>query len=323
MPHANMANWRSLITGEPVYPNYRAPRSVAELVDRRAKGSQIFEKLNVDLPDLAAAHERVVMRPQPDSTPVAEIYVPHGTGPFPVLLHIHGGGWFAGSAAGERKFCMTIATAGFVVVNIDYALAPENPFPRGLEDCVYAARWIVRNIERYSGDPKRLAIGGCSAGGNLTMCTVLALHGSDTGLDGGDLVGVPVKFSAAIPQWGVLDVHRWIAEPHYYAGTSEIYIQSYLGPNFTGRIREPLVSPIENPHLAKMCPTYLCCGAEDAFLSHTLAMADALALRDVPVTVSVVEGADHEFLKIPHKVPGGPDEIARITKWMHAHLDRT
>ena len=73
----------------------RAPRSIAELVDRRAKGSRIFEKLNVDLPDVAASHERVVMRPQPNSTPVAEIYVPHGTGPFPVLLHVHGGGWFA------------------------------------------------------------------------------------------------------------------------------------------------------------------------------------------------------------------------------------
>ncbi len=320
MPHASMANWRAQITGDPVDLNYKPPRSVAELVERRAKGSHIFEKLNVNLPEIGKVHSNVVMRKAAGSTPVAEIYVPKGTGPFPVLLHIHGGGWFAGSAAGERKFAMTVAAAGFVVVNIDYALAPENPFPRGLEDCVYAARWIVKNIAQYQGDPTRLAIGGCSAGGNLTMCTVLALHGSDEGLDGGDLTGVKVKFSGAIPQWGVLDVHRWIAEPHYYAGTSEIYIQSYLGPNFTGRIREPLVSPIENPHLAKMCPTYLCCGAEDAFLSHTLAMANALSLRDVPITVSVVEGADHEFLKIPDKVAGGRDEINRITAWMHKHL---
>src|SRR5262249_29813713 len=128
MPHANMGNWRSKITGEPVDANYQAPRSVAELVSRRAKGSQIFEKLNVDLPELGEVHHGVLMRGQPNSTPVAEIYVPKGTGPFPVLLHIHGGGWFAGSAAGERKFGMTIATAGFVVVNIDYALAPEHPF---------------------------------------------------------------------------------------------------------------------------------------------------------------------------------------------------
>jgi acetyl esterase/lipase len=320
MPHANMGNWRSKITGEPIDANYQAPRSVADLVSRRAKGSQIFEKLNVDLPELGDVHHGVVMRGQANSTPVAEIYVPKGAGPFPVLLHIHGGGWFAGSAAGERKFAMTVAAAGFVVVNIDYALAPEHPFPRGLEDCVYAARWIVSNIARYKGDPSRLAIGGCSAGGNLTMCTVLALHGSDVGLDGGDLAHIKVKFSGAIPQWGVLDVHRWIAEPHYYAGTSEIYIQSYLGPNFTGRIRDALVSPIENPHLDKMCPTYLCCGAEDAFLSHTLAMANALTLRDVPTTVSVVEGADHEFLKIPDKVPDGRDEIKRITTWMHRHL---
>jgi acetyl esterase len=95
-----------------------------------------------------------------------------------------------------------------LVVNLDYALAPEHPFPQGLEDCVYAARWIVRHIEQFGGDPSRLAIGGGSAGGNLSACTVLALHGSDAGLDGGDLADVQVRFRAAVLQFGVLDVHR-------------------------------------------------------------------------------------------------------------------
>ena len=223
MPHSSSVHWRSQIAGKPV--SYSRPDSVANLTARRRYGQIMFEELNIDLPEVGEHHEHVVMRPQGAgrATPTAQIYVPKGEGPFPVLLHIHGGGWFTGNALGERKLGMQFCTEGFVVVNIDYALAPENPFPAGLEDCVYAARWIVRNIHRYRGDPARIAVGGGSAGGNLTMCTALALHGGDDGLlDGGDLAGVPVRLRGAVPQFGVLDVPRWIFEPHYYAGVSEI-----------------------------------------------------------------------------------------------------
>jgi acetyl esterase len=318
MPHANMGNWRSKIAGKTV--EYVRPTSIQELVSRRAAGAKLFEDLNVDLPEVGAVHDNVVMRPDGSASPSGEIYVPKGTPPFPVLLHIHGGGWFTGSARGERKLAMQFAAAGFVVVNLNYALAPEHPFPRGLQDCIYAARWIVRNIARYGGDPHRLTIGGGSAGGNLSACTALALHGSEEGIDGGDLAGVPVRFAGAVLQFGVLDVPRWIYEPHYYAGVAELFVMSYLGTNFTDRIRHPLVSPIHNPHLAKMPPTYLSCGDEDAFLSHSLAMTNALALVDVPTTLSVVEGADHEFLKIPERVLEAGPERERIVRWMHRRV---
>lgn len=312
MPHANMAHWRSLISGEKM--EYVPMRSVEELRERRGRGAGLFEQLNVHLPEVGEMHESVVMRSS--GYPKAEIYVPKGEGPFPVLLHIHGGGWFTGSALGERKLGMQYAADGFVVVNLDYRLAPEHPFPQGLEDCVYAARWIVENIERYKGDPSKLIIGGGSAGGNLSACTALALHGSDEGLDGGDLPHVKVRFSGAVLQFGVLDVPRWIFEPHYYAGISEIFVQSYLGTNFTDKMRHPLVSPIHSPHLDKLPPVYLSCGDQDAFLSHSLAMANALTLVDVSTTLSVVEDADHEFLKIPEKVGEAGPERDRIVAWM-------
>lgn len=318
MPHKDMSHWQSIYRAQPV--EHTPARSVAELVERGVRGRQDpMEHLLVDLPEVGAFHERVVLRAEGD-TPTAEVYAPAGDGPFPVFLHIHGGGWFTGSARQERRFCMRIAAAGFVVVNIDYALAPEHPFPRGLEDCVYAARWIVRNIERFGGDPTRLSVGGGSAGGNLSALTALALHGCDDGLSGGDLAGVAVRFSAVVLLFGVLDVHHWIAEPHYYAGDSEIMVQAYLGPNFTGRLRDPLVSPIENPHLAALPPTYISCGAEDAFLSHSLRMTEKLALADVPVSLSVVEGADHEFHKVPEAVPGAAEENARIIDWLRRHV---
>ncbi len=113
---------------------------------------------------------------------------------------------------------MQICAAGFVVVSLNYRFAPESiPFPVGRQDCIYAARWIVRSIATYGGDPDHPAVGGGSAGGNLSACTALALHGSEEGIDGGDLAGVSMRFRGAVLHFGVLDVPRWIAEPHYYA----------------------------------------------------------------------------------------------------------
>jgi len=322
MPHKSSVNWRSQIAGHAV--EYKRPGAVSELPGRRRNGQKPFEDLNVDLPEIGQHHPLVVMRPEGASrgTPTAEIYVPPGEGPFPVLLHIHGGGWFTGNALGERKLGMQFCTQGFVVVNIDYALAPESPFPTGLEDCVYAARWIVKNIAGYKGDPSRIAIGGGSAGGNLTLCTALALHGGDDDglLDGADLAGVAVRFAGAVPQFAVLDLPRWIMEPHYYAGVAEMYIMSYLGANFSDRMRQPLVSPVFSPKLDSLCPVYLSCGDEDALLSHSLAMTEKLTLAGVPTTLSVVEGCDHEFLKLWHLLPNAEPEFKRICAWLHAKM---
>jgi len=98
----------------------------------------------------------------------ADVLVPPGTPPFPVLIYLHGGGWSIGSPASHHKLaCQLCAGAGVLVVNVDYRLAPEHPFPAPLDDCVAAARWTRANIGRFGGDATRLAVGGDSAGGNL------------------------------------------------------------------------------------------------------------------------------------------------------------
>lgn len=319
MPPKTTEHWRSVISGKP--PGVPVPFcSVQDLPSRRTPGGGLYAHLNVDLPVIGHSHERVAMRPHGRGTPTADIHVPAGPGPFPVLIHLHGGAWFTGSAEGERKLAMRYAAAGFVVVCVDYALAPEEPFPHGLEDCIYAARWVKRHIAAYHGDPSRIAIGGGSAGGNLAACTVLALHASMEGLDGGDLAEVPVRFSAAVLQFAVLDLPAWLTDPGYWAGEPEIFIGGYLGPNFSARLRHPLASPVHHPQLSKMPPTYLCCGDQDALLPHSLRMANELAKADVPVTVSVVAGADHEFLKVPDTVRGSGPEHARICSWLHERM---
>jgi acetyl esterase len=312
--------WRSQVMGRPVPMAY--PKSPAELPGIRERGRGRYDFLLQDLPEIGAIHEGVRMRPDGAArgTPTAEVYVPRGQGPFPVLVQLHGGAWFTGDARDDRKFGVHLAAAGILVVNVNYALAPEEPFPCALEDVVYASRWVARHVGRWGGDPARLGIGGGSAGGNLAAAAALALHGRPGQVDGADLEGQAVRFRALLLQYGLLDLPRWLVEPGYSAGGTEVPIAAYLGPHFTARLQHPLVSPVFSDELRVLPATYLTCGALDVMLSHTFGMASRLVAAGVPTVVSVLEGTDHEFLKIPEKVPGGLEEVQRIVAWLHRHL---
>jgi acetyl esterase len=98
-----------------------------------------------------------------------KLYWPEGEGPHPVLIWIHGGGWVLGSATGydvlARDLC---AGAGCLVVNVDYRLAPEHPFPAAVDDVTTVAKWVAAEIDSLGGDPTRVAVAGDSAGANLS-----------------------------------------------------------------------------------------------------------------------------------------------------------
>ena len=317
MPHPDNNNWLSLLVGRPV--ELPIPKSVDEIADRRARLD--FSGLNVDLPEMAEAHERVVLRERDGVPLTAEIYVPKGEGPFPVLLYIHGGGWCVGSPEGVRRPTMRIADEGYVVINLDYGLAPEHPFPWALEDTVYAARWAVAEAERYSGDAGRLIIGGDSAGANLTAAAIVFLNGSGEEIDEADLAGVPVTFKAALLFFGVFDFPLALQEPGSNAGSVEVrWNQAYLGPHFLRLHRSPLVSPVYAPNLDRFPPTYLSCGDEDSLLGHSLVMTKALTQANVPTTLSVVEGVDHAFSYVEHLLPEAvTPEFERIFAWLKKH----
>ncbi|WP_197979658.1 alpha/beta hydrolase [Pseudomonas sp. CFBP 13602] len=107
----------------------------------------------------------------------ATVYTPEGTGPFPVVLYFHGGGWvfadrkvYDGGARGISK------QANAVVVSVDYRRAPENKFPAAHDDALAAYRWLSKNAASVNGDAKRLALAGESAGGNLAVATAVAAH---------------------------------------------------------------------------------------------------------------------------------------------------
>jgi len=113
------------------------------------------------------------------SIPV-RVYTPSGSGPFPVLVYFHGGGWVLCDIETHDPVCRSLANAAeCIVVSVDYRLAPENKFPAAVDDCYAAAQWVMNNASLINGDPDRVAVGGDSAGGNLAA--VVALMARDLG----------------------------------------------------------------------------------------------------------------------------------------------
>jgi len=103
------------------------------------------------------------------------VYTPDGAGPFPVIVYYHGGGWVIGTKdvydGGARGLALA---ANAVVISSDYRLAPEHKFPAAHDDALAAYRWALANAASIKGDPKRVALAGESAGGNLAVATAIA-----------------------------------------------------------------------------------------------------------------------------------------------------
>lgn len=305
----------SILAGHPVHAPVRT--KVEDFIAGR--GSLDLSHLNANLPEMDTVHENVEFRVRGDAKLTGEVYVPLGAGQLPLFLYLHGGGWSGGCARDERKIAMRIASAGFIVLNLDYRLAPEHPFPSALEDCIFAAQWLVNNAQDYGGRRGPIGIGGHSAGANLSASTVAALSPG-----GEELLArlerredeQSVSFYGAVLFAGIYSFPLMLQEPGANAGVVELWHQSYLGPNYLRENRNPLVSPAFAPNLKSFPPTYVCCGSEDACLSQSLCFTKALAEADVSVTASVVAGVDHGLPFLDHVYESVEHELASVTAWL-------
>jgi len=314
--------WLQKIVGPPP-PGAAPPPPITsiEMIPQRREALH-FDALVRNLPEVGRIHEDVLLRERDGQRLTAEIYAPAGEGPYPTMLYMHGGAWCVWSPRDVRRTAMRIAASGLVVVNLDYGLAPERPFPWAVEDAIYGSRWAARNAAAYGGTNDVISIGGDSAGANLAVAAITFLDGrlgSTRDLDEGDLRGVPVRFSAALLHCGAFDLRALVDDERQTTpGTTEVMTyNAYLGSHWLANLLDPLASPYYAPNLSCLPPTYLNVGTDDPILAQTLLMTEKLAQAGVSVTTSVVPGLDHDFFLIDGH-PAVEQEWRRTLAWIDA-----
>ena len=213
-----------------------------------------------------------------------------------VMLHIHGGGWFVGSADMSDRLNEAMSDAlDVAVVSVEYRLAPESPWPAAPDDCEAAAVWLLENAARELGSDA-LLIGGESAGAHLAAATLLRLRDRHGFTD----------VRAANLVYGVYDL---VGTPSRGGDT---FISDLFVPEGVDR-RDPDVSPLY-ADLADLAPAIFTVGSVDSLLDDTLFMHARYAAAGNATALEVFPGAPHGFDSFP--VP----EAATARGRMHAFL---
>jgi acetyl esterase len=239
---------------------------------------------NLNPPAVAAVHERVLIREVAGWRVTADVYVPFGEPPFPVLVYFHGGAWTMGAPRTHRRLAAELASLGLLVANIDYRRAPKHRFPAAVEDAAHASAWVSERCELFGGDPSRILVGGDSAGANLAASVSAS--------------GAPVKLEAAILLYGIYDFYRALPALAYLVGGADARSQLYVPPEQFEALRDdPRLCP--EHQCAEFPPTFLAVGEHDPLLPESLGLAAKLERHGVPHTLHVAAGAPHGFLQIP------------------------
>ena len=239
--------------------------------------------------------------PGPAGPIPVRVYRP-GSAPAPVLVYLHGGGWVLGSVVTAHGVCATLArSSGCAVVSVDYRLAPEHRFPAAVEDAWAATAWIAEHAEEIGGRPGALAVGGDSAGGNLSA--VLALRARDAGL--------PLALQLLV--YPVLDAdldtssYREFADGYWLTRYAmEWFWEQYLpeGDRF-----QPEASPLRAPDHAGVAPACVITAEYDVLRDEGEAYARRLAGAGVPVTLSRYDGQIHGFFRLPGVIDRARDAL--------------
>lgn len=275
-------------------PAGRGPSSWAELVKARATAAVPTAGVRA-VAALAEAGGR--------SVPV-RMHTPVDRSAAGVLLDIHGGGFYLGSAAdNDHRNRDLVDELGIAVVSVDYRLAPEHPWPAAPDDCETAALWLTEHAESRFG-ATRIAVGGFSAGATLAVTTLVRLR--DLGIR---------SFAAVVLQFGTYDLSTQTPAGRLIAG--EYFIEAYAGtaPDRT----HPDISPIY-ADLTGLPPALLVVGEADILLEDNQAMAARLSAAGVEVDLRVYPEAPHGFTG--HRTPMARAARDDIRTWLADQLTR-
>ncbi len=262
----------------------------------------------------ALARVEDLLIPSPGGDVPVRLYASGHDGVRPALIYFHGGGFVFGNLDTHDAVCRALAKeSGAVVISVDYRLSPEHKFPAALEDSHAVTRWAAANAERLGIDPRCIAVGGDSAGGNLA--TVIAMRCRDAG--GPALAGQLLIYP-------VTDLSSFETASHHELG--EGYFLTRAGMEwFTGhylasadQARLPEVSPLLAPNLSGLPPALVITAEFDPLRDEGEAYARRLQQAGVQVSVSRYPGMIHGFISMRGVLAGGRQGIQEAASFIRS-----
>jgi len=220
------------------------------------------------------------------------IYLPEGSGPFPVLLYFHGGAWALGNLDMEEDTCLALAReTPCIAVSVDYRLAPEHPFPAALEDCYAVLQWAAGKGSTLGGDGGRIAVSGESAGGNLAAAVALMSR---------DLGGPVIRFQALFcPVTNIADFtteSQRVFSEGFFIGRKEMEAARSLYVPDESDWTNPYASPLLAGDLSSLPPALIVTAGCDPLRDEGEAYAARLQAAGVRARCVRYEDMIHAFL---------------------------
>jgi acetyl esterase len=276
-----------------------------------------FARVRYSMPD---AHPRkldlvlerdVVYGPTRGACHKLDVYTPTAprstTGPLPVVMYVHGGGFSMLSKETHRVMAFAIARRGYLVFNVNYRLGPRHRYPAPLEDVTEALLWVAANCQKYGGDPSRLALAGESAGGNLvTALGVMSSYRRPERV-ARRLFDANIPISAIIATYPFIDLTE--TDHHLASAKLPSWVKalvfdaasSYVGPDVARSSHAaPLTSPLlilesKDRPVRPLPPFFASCGTKDLLLPQSRRLKAALDELGTPCDLHVSPGEIHGF----------------------------
>ena len=223
----------------------------------------------------------------------------------PVLVYFHGGGWTMGDLDTHDVLCRQLCNgAGVAVVSVDYRMGPEHRFPAAVDDCVEATRWVRAQAAALAIDPRRVAVGGDSAGGNLAAVVSLVLR------DAGDAaLAFQLLIYPATDMRCTAPSHSRNGQGYVLTADTVAYFRGHYMPDPT-QWPEWRASPLLAADHSRLPPALVLTAGYDPLVDEGRAYADKLSAAGTPCQYVCFERQIHGFVPMSRLIDEARTAVA-------------
>lgn len=263
------------------------------LAEGRKLCSQFFLPSNTVYEPVKEIENVEVLGRHQNKIPV-RVFIPDSSKALPVIVYFHRGGWVFGNIEEADPVCRKLANhLQCIVASVDYSLAPEYPFPRGLEDCYDATKWVAENTSRFGGDASNVMVCGESAGGNLaTVVAMMARDNNGPALTAQILIN-PVITSSIVDAVYENSVDRYFITKESMEFFWSMYLQS------SEDRKNPYASPDQATDLSRLPPALIVTAEYDPLHQEGEDYANKLRQSGVRVISKRFPEVIHSFIDLP------------------------